>query len=92
VRLIVAIVTHMHNIRRKWIRLSAPHIKLPTELDRAKCTQKQARTALAESARRCAEMIREALAAMSKMRAEEGVALAAWCFWSVYSAEFVFEV
>jgi uncharacterized damage-inducible protein DinB len=61
-RPIVAIVTHMHNIRRKWVRLSAPHIKLPPELDRAKCTQKQARTALAESARRCAEMIREALA------------------------------
>jgi uncharacterized damage-inducible protein DinB len=61
-RPIVAIVTHMHNIRRKWIRLSAPQIKLPNELDRARCTQKQARVALADSARRCAEMIREALA------------------------------
>jgi hypothetical protein len=61
-RPIVAIVTHMHNIRRKWIRLSAPQMKLPAELDRARCTQKQARTALADSARRCAEMIREALA------------------------------
>ena len=62
VRPIVAIVTHMHNIRRKWIRLSAPHIKLPSELDRARCTQKQARTALAGSAQKCAEMIREGLA------------------------------
>src|ERR1700759_3065730 len=61
-RSIVAVVTHMHNMRRKWIRLSAPHIKLPAELDRARCTQKQERTALADSARRCAEMIREALA------------------------------
>jgi uncharacterized damage-inducible protein DinB len=61
VRPIVAVVTHMHNMRRKWIRLSAPHIKLPTELDRTRCTQEQARAALAESARRCAEMIREAL-------------------------------
>lgn len=60
-RPIVAVVTHMHNMRRKWIRLSAPHIKLPGELDRARCTQKQARVALAESARCCAEMIREAL-------------------------------
>jgi uncharacterized damage-inducible protein DinB len=60
-RPIVAIVTHLHNMRRKWIRLSAPHIQLPAELDRARCTQKQARAALAESARRCAEMIREAL-------------------------------
>jgi hypothetical protein len=42
-RPIVAIVTHMHNMRRKWIRLSAPHIRLPAELDRARCTQKQAR-------------------------------------------------
>jgi uncharacterized damage-inducible protein DinB len=61
VRPIVSIVTHMHNIRRKWIRLSAPHIKLPADLDRARCTQKQARAALADSAEKCAEMIREAL-------------------------------
>ena len=60
-RPIVAVVTHMHNIRRKWIRLSAPNIKLPAELERARCTQKQAGAALADSARRCAEMIREAL-------------------------------
>ncbi len=69
-RPIVAIVTHMHNIRRKWIRLSAPKMKLPAELDRARCTQKQARTALADSARRCAEMIREALAGPEGKRAE----------------------
>ena len=61
VRPIVAIFTHVHNIRRKWIRLSAPHIELPVELDRERCTQKQARAALGDSARRCAEMIREAL-------------------------------
>jgi uncharacterized damage-inducible protein DinB len=60
-RPIVAIVTHVHNIRRKWIRLSAPRMKLPAELDRARCTQKQARVALADSARCCAEMIRESL-------------------------------
>src|ERR1700749_2565603 len=45
-RPIVAVVTHMHNIRRKWIRLSAPYLKLPAELDRARCTQKQAGPAL----------------------------------------------
>ena len=61
-RPIVAIVTHTHNMRRKWIRLSAPHIGLPVELDRARCTQTQARTALADSALKCAEMIREASA------------------------------
>jgi uncharacterized damage-inducible protein DinB len=61
-RSIAAIFAHMHNIRRKWLRLSAPYLKLPAELDRLRCTQRQARTALAESARRCSEMIAEALA------------------------------
>jgi uncharacterized damage-inducible protein DinB len=59
VRTIAAIFTHMHNIRRKWLRLSAPHLKLPPQLDRARCTQQQARAALAESARRCSEMLAE---------------------------------
>jgi uncharacterized damage-inducible protein DinB len=60
-RTIAAMFTHMHNIRRKWLRLSAPHLKLPAELDRTRCTQKQARGALAESAVRCSEMLAEAL-------------------------------
>ena len=37
-RTIAAIFTHVHNIRRKWLRLSAPHLKLPPPLDRARCT------------------------------------------------------
>ena len=61
VRSIAAIFTHMHNVRCKWIRLTAPHLKIPTQLNRAKCTPRQARTALAESAARCAEMLEEAL-------------------------------
>jgi uncharacterized damage-inducible protein DinB len=52
----------MHNVRRKWLRLSAPHLKLPPQLDRSLCTQQQARAALADSARRCSEMLAEALA------------------------------
>ncbi len=60
-RTIAAIFTHMHNIRRKWLRLSAPHINLPAELHRDRCTQRQARVALAESARRCSTMLAEAL-------------------------------
>jgi uncharacterized damage-inducible protein DinB len=60
-RTIAAIFTHMHNARRKWLRLSAPHLKLPAQLDRARCTQRQARVALAESAKRCSEMLAEAL-------------------------------
>ena len=60
-RTIAAIVTHMHNMRRKWLRLSAPHLKLPAALDRTRCTQRQARQALSESAARCSEMLAEAL-------------------------------
>jgi uncharacterized damage-inducible protein DinB len=56
-RTISAIFCHVHNIRRKWIRLSAPHLELPAPLDRARCSQKQAKTALAQSATRCCEMI-----------------------------------
>ena len=61
VRTIAAIFSHVHNIRRKWIRLSAPHLKLPAPLDRTRCTQKQARAALAQSGARCGEMIADAL-------------------------------
>lgn len=61
-RTIAAIFSHMHNIRRKWLRLSAPHLKLPKSLDRARCTQEQAQAALAESSARCYEMLVQALA------------------------------
>lgn len=57
VRTIADIFAHVHNIRRKWLRLSAPHLKLPAELNRRKCTLKQAQEALSESALRCAEML-----------------------------------
>ncbi len=61
-RTIAAIFSHVHNIRRKWLRLSAPHLKLPAQLDRTRCTPKQARAALAESAARCCQMLADALA------------------------------
>ena len=61
VRTIVAIFTHMHNVRTKWVRLSAPHLKVPAQLHRARCTPRQARTALAESAASCVEMLAAAL-------------------------------
>ncbi len=60
-RTIAAIFTHMHNVRTKWVRLTAPHLKVPLQLNRARCTQQQARAGLAESAARCAEMLAEAL-------------------------------
>ena len=61
VRSIAAIFTHMHNVRTKWVRLTAPHLKVPPQLNRAHCTPRQARAGLAESAARCAEMLTEAL-------------------------------
>jgi uncharacterized damage-inducible protein DinB len=61
VRSIAAIFTHMHNVRTKWVRLTAPHLKVPRQLDRAHCTPQQAREGLAESAARCSEMLAGAL-------------------------------
>ena len=60
-RTIAAIFAHVHNIRCKWLRLSAPHLKLPPRLDRARCTQKQVRNALEASAELCSQMLAEAL-------------------------------
>jgi uncharacterized damage-inducible protein DinB len=61
VRTVAAIFTHMHNVRTKWIRLTAPHLKAPQQLNRMNCTQQQASAGLAESAARCEEMLAEAL-------------------------------
>jgi uncharacterized damage-inducible protein DinB len=61
VRAIAAIFTHVHNVRTKWVRLTAPHLKVPSQLNRTNCTPQQARAGLAESASRCTEMLAEAL-------------------------------
>lgn len=61
-RTISAIFVHMHHVRRKWIRLSAPHLLLPAELDR-NCTQAQARKALRASGALCLKMIEQLLTA-----------------------------
>jgi len=68
VRSIAAIFTHIHNVRTKWIRLTAPQLKVPPQLHRAHCTQKQARAALANSAARCAEMLAEALSGGGRIK------------------------
>jgi uncharacterized damage-inducible protein DinB len=70
-RTIAAIFSHVHNVRRKWVRLSAPYMKLPAQLDRARCTPKQAQAALAQSAARCCEMLADALATPSRNRIEK---------------------
>jgi hypothetical protein len=56
-----AIFTHIHNVPSKWVRLTAPQMKVPRQLNRAHCTPQQARAGLAESAAGCAEMLSEAL-------------------------------
>ncbi|HEY6370545.1 MAG TPA: DinB family protein [Candidatus Sulfotelmatobacter sp.] len=61
VRTIAAIFTHMHNVRCKWVRLTAPHLKVPRQLNRTHCTPQQARAGLALSATRCVEMLAEGL-------------------------------
>jgi uncharacterized damage-inducible protein DinB len=61
VRTIAAIFTHMHNVRTKWVRLTAPHLKVPRQLNRAHSTPEQVCAGLAESAARCEEMLAEAL-------------------------------
>jgi len=69
VRTIAAIFTHVHNVRRKWVRLTAPHLTLPRQLNRADCTPQQARAALAESSARCEEMLAEAFAGSGRIQA-----------------------
>jgi len=60
-RTIAAIFAHMYQARRKWLRLSAPHIQLPVALDRRRCTRHQVQAALSRSARDCMKMLKEAL-------------------------------
>ena len=60
-RTIAAIFTHVHNVRRKWVRLTAPHLKLPKELNHRSCTLKQAKAGLAESGQACGKMLGEAV-------------------------------
>src|SRR5260370_25303973 len=60
-RTIAAIFTHMHNVRTKWVRRTAPHLKFPRHLARTYCAPQQAQAGLAESAARCREMLAEAL-------------------------------
>ena len=61
VRRIAAIFSHVHNVRTKWLRLNAPHLRTPALLQHAHCTVEQARAALAESAAGCEQMLAEAL-------------------------------
>jgi uncharacterized damage-inducible protein DinB len=67
-RTIAAIFAHLHNVRCKWLRHSAPHLKPPPRLHRARVTPKQARQALAESGALCSQMLAEALAPKGRVK------------------------
>ena len=67
-RTIAAIFTHMHNVRCKWVRLTAPHLPVPAQLKRAQCTPRHACAGLAESAASCAEMLAEALGGSGRIK------------------------
>jgi uncharacterized damage-inducible protein DinB len=60
-RTIAATFSHVHNVRLKWLRLSAPHLKPPEALNRNRATLKQAQAALKLSGELCAKMLEEAL-------------------------------
>jgi uncharacterized damage-inducible protein DinB len=62
-RTIAAIFVHMHNVRLKWLKGTAPHLKRPAPLDPYRCTQTQATAALKKSATQCLRMLTDALSA-----------------------------
>jgi uncharacterized damage-inducible protein DinB len=68
VRTIAAIFAHMHNVRAKWIRLTAPHLGVPAQLNRARCTPSEARKALERSADQCGKMLAEALGGEGRVK------------------------
>jgi uncharacterized damage-inducible protein DinB len=59
-RNIAQITAHMHNVRHMWLAVTAPGMAVPDKLDRAKCTRKQAQSALKKSAKCMVEVIRQA--------------------------------
>ena len=67
-RTIAAIFVHLHNVRVKWLRLSAPHLQRPQPLDPDRCTIKQAADALKKSAAQCLRMLSDALSASPNRR------------------------
>ena len=72
VRTIAAIFTHMHNVRTKWIRLTAPHLQVPAQLSRSRCTPQKALEALAGSSRQCERMLADVEAGRIKKFVRDG--------------------
>src|ERR1700756_5582152 len=68
VRTIAAIFAHLHNVRCKWVRLTAPHLKCPPPLNPDRCTMRQAAAAHRRSAAQCLRMLSDALSAAPNRR------------------------
>jgi len=66
VRTMATISSHLHNMRLKWLRLSAPQLRRPGQLHGARCSQDETIAALAKSAEACCEMIAGALDSQRK--------------------------
>jgi len=82
-RSIAAIFTHMHNVRTKWVRLTAQHLRVPRQLKRGHCTPKQARAGLAESAASCENMLAAAFSGGGGSRIKKFVRDGWACPWPV---------
>jgi uncharacterized damage-inducible protein DinB len=70
-RTIASIFAHLHNVRLKWLKGSAPHLKCPPPLNPHRCTKKQAAAALKKSAAQCLRMLTDALSASPDRRVKK---------------------
>jgi uncharacterized damage-inducible protein DinB len=67
-RTIASIFAHLHNVRLKWLKRTAPHLKCPPQLNPHRCTKKQAAAALKKSAAQSLRMLTDALSASPDRR------------------------
>jgi uncharacterized damage-inducible protein DinB len=67
-RTIASIFAHLHNVRLKWLKGTAPHLKCPPPLNPHRCTKKQAAAALKKSAAQSLRMLTDALSAAPNRR------------------------
>lgn len=67
-RTIASIFAHLHNVRLKWLKGTAPHLKCPPPLNPHRCTKKQAAAALKKSAAQSLRMLTDALSAAPHRR------------------------
>src|SRR5882724_4987866 len=66
-RTIAATFAHLHNVRRKWLRLTAPHLKCPPRLDPSRCTMKQATATHRRCGGHCLGIMTEAVTAKASI-------------------------